>query len=364
MCFVTLVLVLGLAGGAFAEVYWDGGGSNNHWTTSANWDGDVLPDDIDDWAVINDPCVLQPLIADNDNTNPGKTTITVDPNRKFPYPTPSGHIRIITWNIEHLGYRTPIRTTAQRKLVGERMLDMDGDVFVLQEIGHNRKPNGIASATEVVNRMNELSSDKWTFYRNGMQNALVYNTDKLEIVEAPKHWPDSGDTKYPHCGSRPPVTMVFKAVGGSYSFRVIGVHIYPYDYQTKTNQAKWLNNKVQVLLNDPRETRNIILCGDYNPGKDHQVGPLKVLADGGILFNVPKKNGPGTGWAKKFECDFFSATSSAMAKIKGGTCYVNEPEEFEETYLKFEETYSDHFPVFIDVSTGTAPSKGTKGVMP
>ena len=305
MCFVTLVLVLGLAGGAFAE--------------------DISPD------------------------------------RKFPYPTPSGHIRIITWNIEHLGYRSPIRTTAQRKLVGERMLDMDGDVFVLQEIGHNRKPNGIASATEVVNRMNELSSDKWAFYRDGMQNALVYNTNKLETVEAPKHWPDSGDTKYPHCGSRPPVTMVFKAVGGSYSFRVIGIHIYPYDYQTKTNQAKWLNNKVQVLLNDPGETHNIILCGDYNPGKDHQVGPLKVLADGGILFNVPKKNGPGTGWAKKFECDFFSVTSSAMAKIKGGTCYINEPEEFKETYFEFEETYSDHFPVFIDISTGTAPSKGLKG---
>jgi len=258
----------------------------------------------------------------------------------------STHIRIITWNIEHLGYRTPIRTTAQRELVGERMLDMGGDVFVLQEIGYDN-----AFAT-VVNRMNELSSDNWMSYRNGRDNAIVYNTDKLEIIEAPKHWPDPGDAAYPYCGSRPPVTMVFKAVGGGYSFRVIGIHIYPYDLQIKTDQAIWLNNKVQVLLNDPEETHNIILCGDYNPGEDHQVGPLKVFEDGEILFNVPKENGPGTGWDKRFECDFFSVTSSSMAKIKGGTCYVNEPEEFGETYLEFEETYSDHFPVFIDV---TAP---------
>ena len=240
---------------------------------------------------------------------------------------------------------------------------MDAAIFLLQEIGHTRKYNGTAFAT-VVNRMNELSSDKWAFYRNGMQNALVYNTDKVEVIEAPKHWPDSDDANYPHGGSRPPVTLVFKAVGGSHSFRVIGIHIHPHNKQTKIDQAQWLNDKTQVLLNDLGETHNIILCGDYNPGKDHQAGPLKVFEDGEILFNVPKQNGPGTGWEKRWECDFFSATSSAMTKIDGGTCYVNMPEEFKETYLDFEETYSDHFPVFIDISTDMAPSKGLKGVMP
>jgi endonuclease/exonuclease/phosphatase family metal-dependent hydrolase len=283
----------------------------------------------------------------------GKNKFNLKVHAETPYPTPSDHIRIISWNIEQLGKRSPIRTTAQRKLVGERMLDMNAAVFLLQEIGHTGKFNGIAFAT-VVNRMNELSSDKWTFYRNGMQNALVYNTNKLEIIEAPKHWPDSGDANYPQSSSRPPVTAVFKAVGGTLSFRVIGIHADPYDEQARITQAQWLNNKIQDLLNDSGETHNIILCGDYNTGGDHQDGLLQVFDDGKIVFNVPKENGPGTGWNKREESDYFSATSSGMAKIKGGTCYVNEPEEFKETYLEFEETYSDHFPVFIDISTDTA----------
>lgn len=179
----------------------------------------------------------------------------------------------------------------------------------------------------------------------------MYNTDKLEIIEAPKHWPDLGDAPYPSVGSRPPVTVVFKAVGGSYSFRAIGIHIEPYDALVKVAQAQWLNDKIQVLLNDPGETHNIILCGDYNPGVDHQAGVLKVFDDGGIIFDVPKENGPVTAWGDTGkESDFFTVTLSCMEKIKGGTCYVNDPEEFGETYVEFEETYSDHYPVFIDVA--------------
>ena len=74
------------------------------------------------------------------------------------YPT---YIRIIAWNIEKLGGRIPLRTTAQRVLVGERMLDMDAAIFLLQEIETD------SALAIIVNRMNELSSDQWTSYKNG-----------------------------------------------------------------------------------------------------------------------------------------------------------------------------------------------------
>ena len=73
-----------------------------------------------------------------------------------------------------------------------------------------------------------------------------------------------------------------------------------------------------------------------------------MFVDNKIIFNVPKENGPGTGWEMRKESDYFSATSCAMGKIKSGTCFVHEPEVFNETYVKFEETYSDHFPVSIN----------------
>ena len=149
----------------------------------------------------------------------------------------SDHIRIVSWNIEHLGRRSPIRTTAQRKLVGERMLDMDAVIFLLQEI---KSDNAFST---VVSQMNELSSDNWVSYRNNKQNALVYNASKLEIIEAPNHWTKSD---YPHhsTSSRPPGTVVFKAIGSISPIRVIGIHIDPYHEQTKIAQANWLNEKI------------------------------------------------------------------------------------------------------------------------
>jgi len=66
-CFVTLVLVFGLAGSAFAanEIYWDGGGGDNYLTTPENWVGDVLPvlgADPVEYAMLDTPGD-QPLVA-------------------------------------------------------------------------------------------------------------------------------------------------------------------------------------------------------------------------------------------------------------------------------------------------------------
>jgi endonuclease/exonuclease/phosphatase family metal-dependent hydrolase len=260
-----------------------------------------------------------------------------------PCPTPANHMRIVSWNIEHLGKRTPLRTTAQRKLVGERMLAMDAAVFLLQEI---ESDNAFAT---VVDHMNELSDDTWRSYRSDKHNALVYNASQLEVIDAPRHWLDSD---YPQSSFRPPVTAAFGVVGHSISFRVIGIHAHYKDEQVRRVQAQWLSDKMQSLVEDSNETDNIILCGDYNTGGDPSDGLLHVLDSGGVASNVPKENGPGTGWAKREESDYFSATPSSAAIIRGGTCHVNEPEEFDETYVTFEETYSDHSPVVIDINMG------------
>ena len=63
MCFVTLVLVFGLSGSAFADdVEWDGGGSDNLWTTPENWVGNMLP--TGNHAVFYNSSVPQPLVCD------------------------------------------------------------------------------------------------------------------------------------------------------------------------------------------------------------------------------------------------------------------------------------------------------------
>ena len=67
---IVLVLVLGMSASiahAGTEIFWDGGGSDNYWTTPENWVGDVFPTDdpVDqDYGMIDDPLVHQPLVDD------------------------------------------------------------------------------------------------------------------------------------------------------------------------------------------------------------------------------------------------------------------------------------------------------------
>ena len=81
MYFVTLVLVFGLSGSAFAvDILWDGGpsGTGSDWTVAENWDGNALPGAND--AVINDATVTQPLIVDGQNATAGRIIIGHDGN--------------------------------------------------------------------------------------------------------------------------------------------------------------------------------------------------------------------------------------------------------------------------------------------
>ena len=63
---VVFVLVIGLTASFAhaADVLWDGGGTDDYWTTPENWVGDVLPNTTADYGMIDDPLASQPLIED------------------------------------------------------------------------------------------------------------------------------------------------------------------------------------------------------------------------------------------------------------------------------------------------------------
>lgn len=95
------------------------------------------------------------------------------------------------------------------------MLGMKAQIFLLQEIDTD------SAFTTIVNHMNEISEDNWISYRNGKQNAVVYNDSKLEMVKSPEHWSSLGNLNYPNANTRAPVTLVFKTDNGNHTFRVI-----------------------------------------------------------------------------------------------------------------------------------------------
>jgi len=72
---LSLVLVLGLSGSAFAynDVYWDGSESST-WTDGNNWDTGSVPG-LDDYALIGDPTVTQPVIVSGQAVTAGRVVV-------------------------------------------------------------------------------------------------------------------------------------------------------------------------------------------------------------------------------------------------------------------------------------------------
>lgn len=259
----------------------------------------------------------------------------------FPCPTASGNVRIMAWNVEHLGEREPRRTHEQVRKIAERILTFDADIIALQEMN-------VSSLLETIK--NELG-DNWQVYHDNRQTALLYDTSSIEMISV-EHLiklKNSPDIKYPGWDKRYPVSGVFKPKGypDTSRFRVVGVHHHYAEEESRKEESIWLFNRIRELLDDPNETCDIVILGDFNnePPDNyphityHQDGILNLLPK--INGNTTRLDGPGL--------DHHYVTNSMLQRLKRKSTFVIRPEYYEETAEEFKATYSDHLPIFIDI---------------
>lgn len=261
--------------------------------------------------------------------------------KDFPYPTPKGNVRVMSWNIEHLGERDPLRTPEQIRRIAERILTFDAGIIALQEIN-------VPSVLEIIK--SELGNN-WRVYHDNRQTALLYDTSKVEMISA-EHLiklKNSTDEIYLGWDKRYPVSGVFRPKGHADSsrFRVIGVHHHYAEEESRKEESIWVVKRIKEFLNDPNETQDIIVLGDFNDQPPDSY-PHITYNQSNVLFLLPKINGnmtrlDGPG------IDHIYVTNATLKRLKERAVFVVRPEYYGESADDFKTTYSDHLPIFIDV---------------
>jgi endonuclease/exonuclease/phosphatase family metal-dependent hydrolase len=267
----------------------------------------------------------------------------------FPYSSPEGQIRIVSWNIEKLGDREPPRTPEQLSLLAQRMLTFDAAIFALQEI----------YVGSVLDTVRSHMGPSWKAYYGGVEYAFLYDETKVELLSAEViiRLSNPPFTVYPRSdfkNVRVPITGVFRPVGGAGPFRVIVDHFTGVPYISE--EGTWVRLKIIEYLEDVYETDEIFLMGDYNgsPG----TAPCNELHEGDILSTLPKENGNNTSAIGNFPIDWFDVTKAAKERVPKQSTFVIRPQYYGETDAEFEATYSDHFPVFADIKISFSTQNG------
>ena len=256
----------------------------------------------------------------------------------FPYPPPEGHVRVVTWNIEFLGARDPLRTQEQLDDLAERMVGFDADIFALQEIISEE------TLAYVANQM----GPEWTICNYGEEHPLLYNAQKVELLDS-EYWLELGLETYPTYPGpsyRAPIYGRFRQVGtDNVGFDVVGVHFHWINPGIRTEEGEAVKMKIDELLVSQNGNGDVILGGDLNcaPGTDAH----PPLQSGGELELLAKANGNGTGFSG-YPIDHFYVTAGMTSRVSNGTAFVIRPEHYGESREEFEATYSDHWPVLID----------------
>ena len=285
---------------------------------------------------------------------------------EFPYPPAEDELRIVTWNIENLGTRTPRRTDQELEDLAQRLLTFDSPVIALQEVSA-AAGNGVSAIETVLDHM----GPGWKMTAES-GNTIVYDETVLELVsfevldqlrfppfnsfydDYPDWQSEFGTNGDPFTNARSvPSTAVFKntVAGTGTVFRIISNHFHA--GSTSTLAREYEGNAVRIyvedLLMDISETANIFVVGDFNARPE--IEPHPQLEVNGLLAMLAKSNSQNTGVLSSGEAniDHIYASMSIVGQITDQSAFVILPEHYNETPEAFEAVYSDHSPVLIDL---------------
>lgn len=267
-------------------------------------------------------------------------------------------LRIVTWNIEFLGGqgREVRRTDEQVLAIADRIKGFNAAVIALQEIADvsvlRKIQRAMGPSWEIYHPITEESlpdAMKENMTKWGA-NALLHDTAKIEMISAEilLRLSEPARTKYPGVDFRSPVGGVFCPVGRRDKFfRVISIHCHWQDSLVRNKEGVWLRTKVQELLGTKGESSGIILLGDFNG--EPSGSPHTSLQQERRLSLLAKENGNVT-CSRGINIDHIYVTGSLVPCLRTPSSYVIRPEHFGETQEQFKTTYSDHFPVYVDVT--------------
>ncbi|WP_075604104.1 endonuclease/exonuclease/phosphatase family protein [Saccharicrinis aurantiacus] len=296
-------------------------------------------------------------------------------------------LKVSTWNIEHLGdagrgfpeiyNQFPMRTDEQLNAIASLIKDtLNLDIVAIQEVSLSKTYNGKSYSNELY-QITQALGDDWNYYlasvdpkirEPDMQNAFIYNTAKVELASVFEMPVPDYNVGPKSLFDRVPLVGYFKSTNSKVKnpgFVIVNLHL----ASGKDNDENHLAAMVMVEQNlsyymgqnhiSNREQDRIIL-GDFNDNP-HQLKSNGEPAFIQTLYNYMELKGYKDYVDQSFEStrmskNFNSIIDHILVKKQlhdnireaKATMYLP-PDRSDEGFKKWRATYSDHFPMYIEL---------------
>ncbi len=295
---------------------------------------------------------------------------TAQAQESFPFSPNTAELRLVTWNIENLGRRTPPRSDADLMLVAERIASFEAPVIALQEIG-------VGDSRPALEQILEHLGPSWRAVTNETSNGFVYEARVVELLQSeqmdqllappynnfyedfPDWRSDFGPNGDPFTNARSlPMAAEFRLVGfgNARPIKVLSTHFHAGSEFSLQRQyegraiARWAG---EVLEQESADSL-IFVVGDFN----EQPGSPAHTELAVELQLLDKENSQTTAIlappGANANIDHIYASGSGVSFVSRAFAFVILPEHYGETAEEFEAVYSDHAPVMVDLSLASS----------
>jgi endonuclease/exonuclease/phosphatase family metal-dependent hydrolase len=256
-------------------------------------------------------------------------------------------LRLGAWNLEHFGSRNdPPRTDEDMQAIADYIRDLDVQVLAVCEI------NGEKPLKELVKRI----GPDWKFVlgttgRVGQDGqvapGVLWDNARVEMVGAGELSELSGQSPSGLIFHRAPVVAAFRDRAGGPDFRVVSVHFKagrtPEDFDRRTAEGKSLRGYLEKLVSDDSEDDDIVVLGDFN--HDPSAGEADAWKDGGFAKLLTGRGRSIIHFDRQID---HAVPIGTFEEIREGSFTIHNKEGLRDD-KKWRTTYSDHFPVTVEL---------------
>jgi endonuclease/exonuclease/phosphatase family metal-dependent hydrolase len=264
----------------------------------------------------------------------------------------SGPLRVGAWNLEFFGSRSdPPRTSEDLDAIAEYIRKLGVDALVLTEV------DGDKPVRDLCRRLgpewkSEVGSSKTGGNPGGAQQAVavIWNDRRLDLLAGGEL------TQLPRkldglpVFHRLPVSACLRDRSGGPDFRLIGVH-FKAGRDAESNRKRRLEmgelrRYLDGLVAKENEDQDVVVLGDFNSGTTF---PEAEAFTDKRMASYLTKPGAGTTIIHFNQQIDQIVPLTTFAEIKAGTFEIHNREGLRDRDA-WRKTYSDHFPVTVDLA--------------
>lgn len=256
-------------------------------------------------------------------------------------------LRLGAWNLEHFGSRNdPPRTDADVQAIADYIRGMDVQVLAVSEI------NGEKPLKDLVKRIGPA----WKFVLGTSGNVgqegqvavgVLWDDSRVDMLGAGELSELSTHSAAGLVFHRAPVVAAFRDRAGGPDFRVVSVHLKagrtPEDFDRRTAEGKALRGYLEKLVSDKNEDDDIVVMGDFN--HDPSAGEAETWKEGGFAHFLTGRGRSIIHFDRQIDQ---AVPLGGFEEIKNGSFEVHNRDGLRDP-KKWRNTYSDHFPVTVDL---------------